>query len=81
MTQPPGIHLFVPYFLVNFQLISYLELTRFHSEALDLVICAVLPFLELDRLGIAHPHMNSDVVEGKRISVISGSQTMRVLYR
>ena len=26
-------------------------------------ICAVLPVLELDRLGIAHPRMNSDVVE------------------
>ena len=26
-------------------------------------ICAVLPVLELDRLSIAHPHINSDVVE------------------
>ena len=37
--------------------------------------------LELDMLGIAHPHINSDVAEGERISVTSGSLTMSVLYR
>ena len=37
--------------------------------------------LESDRLCIAHRHINSDVVEGIRISVTSGSLTMSVLYR
>ena len=36
-------------------------------------IRTVLPALELDRLGIAHRHITSDVVEDKRISVTSGS--------
>ena len=41
----------------------------------------MIPVLELDRLGIAHPHITSDVAEVKRISVTSGSLTLSALYR
>ena len=51
-------------------------------------ICAVLPVLELDRLGITHPHINSDVVEWQThqrdiwlTDKTSGSRTMSVIYR
>ena len=54
---------------------------NYFLDGLGLDFCAVLPVLELDRLELAHHHISSDVVEGKRISVTSGPLTTSVLYR